>query len=132
MTCLNDYLKEKNVANIIEEVIDADLPEVLYKFYSEVKPQKAGQKSNSDTYANTTLKCMRAGINRYMKQKKGIDIINDICFVKSNDLFKDLQVVEKNKGKGMLKHKDVIETEDIERSKDYFSKYMQPSAIVLQ
>ena len=71
--------------------MDADLPEVLFKFYAEVQPKKIDpSKPNTDTYANTTLLCVRAGINRQIKEKRGIDIINDVRFVKSNELFKGM------------------------------------------
>ena len=111
--------------------MDADLPEVLFQFYAEVQPKKIDpSKPNTDTYANTTLRCVRAGINRQIKEKRGIDIINDVRFVKSNELFKGMQNIGKKKGKGAVKHKEIIEAEDMEHFKDYFSRYMQPSAII--
>ena len=66
----------KKKANVIEEACDADLPDVLYRFYSEVRKVK-GDDNEDTTYSNSTLRCIRSGINRYMKQQRGIDIISD-------------------------------------------------------
>ena len=38
MKNLTEYIQEKNIAETIEEVTDADLPKVLYDFYSEIEP----------------------------------------------------------------------------------------------
>ena len=82
----NEYIQEKQIANITEEVTDADMPDVLFKFYSEVHKVK-GDNDDETRYASTNLRCTRSGINRYMKEKRSIDIISDPRFIKSNELF---------------------------------------------
>ena len=86
LKCFNEYIQEKEIANIIEEVTNADMPDVLFKFYSEVHKVK-GDNDDETRYASTTLRCIRSGINRYMKEKRSIDIISDPRFIKSNELF---------------------------------------------
>ena len=119
LTCLNDYLKEKNIAQLIKDVEDTDLPEVLFKFFSEVQTKKIDpEKPDSDTYASTTLRCIRAGVN--------------VRFVKTNKLFQGMQKIGRKKGKGVIKHKKIIEAEDLQHLNDYFSRHMQPSSVILQ
>lgn len=58
--------------------------------------------------------------------------MSDNKFIRCNELFKGVQVQGKKAGKGTVKHKDEIESEDLERLQDYFSRYMEPNAEVLQ
>ena len=91
------------------------MPEVLFKFSSEVQTKKINpEKPNSDTCVNTTLRCIRAGVNRFVKSKK---------------LFQGMQKIGK-KGKGVIKHKAIIEAEDLQRLNDYFSRHMQLSSVI--
>lgn len=126
LNCINAYLVKKGIANTITEVTTKDLPEVLFQFYSEVRTVK------SETYKNTTLKCLRSGINRFMKETRSINIVSDPRFIRCNELFKCVQKQGKKQGKGTVQHKDVIESQDLERLNDYFSRYMTPSATILQ
>lgn len=126
LKCINDYVKERKMGNTLDEVSSKDLPDVLYDFYAEVRSTK------KQRYKNTTLKCLRAGINRHIKETRSIDIVSDPQFIKCNELFKGVQKVGKKEGKGSIKHKDVIESEDMERLRDYFSKYMTPDAVIFQ
>lgn len=102
------YMKEKQLGVCIDEVTTENLPDFLYKFYSEVR------KENGDLYSNTSLKAMRAGINRYIKETRSIDIVSDARFMRTNELFKGVQLQGKKAGKGRIKHKDHIEPQDME------------------
>lgn len=126
LKCLNDYLKEKEIAENLDAVSDEQLPQVLFDFYTEVRSTK------NQTYKNTTLRCLRAGINRYVKEKRSIDIVLDRRFIQTNEIFKGIQKEGKKLGKGSIKHKDVIESEDMEKLQDYFSQYMTPDPVILQ
>lgn len=120
------YMKEKNLGVCIDEVTTEDLPNFLFKFYSEVR------KDNGQLYSNTSLKSMRAAINRHVKETRSIDIVSDPKFMRTNELFKGVQIQGKKAGKGTIKHKDHIDPQDLERLQDYFSKYMQPNPEILQ
>lgn len=126
LKCLNDYLQEKEVAEDLDAVSDEDLPNLLFDFYTDV------QSTKNQTYKNTTLRCLQAGINRYIKEKRSIDIISDPRFLRSNEMFKGVQWEGKKLGKGAVKHKDIIESEDMEQLQDYFSRYMTPDPTILQ
>lgn len=120
------YMKEKNLGVCIDEVTTEELPNFLFKFYSEVR------KDNAEIYSNTSLKAMRAAINRYIKETRSIDIVSDPKFMRTNELFKGVQLQGKKAGKGTVKHKDHIEPQDLERLQDYFSRYMEPNNVILQ
>lgn len=124
---LNQYLIEKDIAASIEHVTDADLPKVLEKFYSEIRTKKTHER-----YKNSSLRAIRAGVNRFIKDSRGIDIISDPKFMRTNDLFKGVTKENKEAGKGNVQHKVPISSEDLERLQDYFSLYMAPNPTILQ
>ena len=80
MTQFREYVAEKNLP-LIENIKNEDLPENLFKFYLQC------HKTDGDDYKLQSLKCLRAGINRYMKAEHGIDIISNEAFVKANEIF---------------------------------------------
>lgn len=126
LKCINDYINAKKIADGLDAVTDEKLPEVLFDFYTEARTAK------NERYKNSTLKCIRAGVNRYVKETRGIDIVSDQNFIRCNEVFKGVQKQGKKAGKGSVKHKDIIQSQDMERLQDYFSRYMQPNAIILQ
>ena len=148
LNILNKYLQHRKIANSVDELMITDLPRTFELFYAEVtknvsKPtnKKSGENSNNNNanhspdperYWNTSMRAMRAAINRYLKDKIQVDIISDERFTKANKIFDAVLKDNKSKGKGSIKHKEPITSEDRERLNDYFSKYMIPSAIILQ
>lgn len=126
LKCINEYVKDKKFGTDLDAVTDEDLPKVLFKFYTEARTVK------NERYKNSTLKCIRAGVNRHIKETRGIDIVSDKRFIRCNEVFKGVQKQGKKAGKGSVKHKDVIESQDMERLQDYFSRYMEPNAVILQ
>lgn len=126
LNVVSAYMKEKNIGFCIEEVTTEELPNFLFKFYSEVR------KENGEIYSNTSLKGMGAAINRHIKETRSIDIVSDPKYMHTNELFKGVQLQGKKGGKGTIKHKEHIDPEDLARLHDYFSKYMAPNNIILQ
>ena len=57
-----DYLEEKGMP-ILPEILDADLSKILQNFYLDLR------KIDGDMYKLQRLKCIRAGINRHLKNK---------------------------------------------------------------
>lgn len=110
----------------MESVEDDKLPELLEKFYLEVRTKKS-----HDCYKNSTLRTIRASINRFIKETRSIDIIADHHFICCNGLFNGVTKENKAAGKGTVDHKQPISSEDLERLQDYFSLYMGPNATVL-
>ena len=85
-----------------------------------------------ERYCNMSMKSLRAGINRYMKEKRGLDIIADQQFQRANKIFDAVLKDNKSKGKGVVHHKKPITSQDLECLNDYFSRYMTPNAAILQ
>ncbi len=127
MRCFNAYLKEKGYE---EEgaITDADLPNVMLNFYSDLC------KTNGDIYKLNSLKGMHAGINRHMKETRGIDIVSDPCFLKANEMFDGIKVKAKKQGKAVTNSKKVIRNRDMELISEYFSynHHLKPDAKLLQ
>ena len=76
MSCFSEYLHDKNLPES-ESISEENLPDILEMFYSEVqKKSKSRQKENvadEQTYKNSTMQTLRAGIARFYRDKKGFD-----------------------------------------------------------
>lgn len=73
MKTLSDYLLEKKLKSF-EELTNTELPDILLNFYTDLRKVKGGE------YKLQTLKCICAGINRFTKEKRNLDIIKDLAF----------------------------------------------------
>lgn len=124
---IDQYILEKELGANLEAIEDDKLPELLEQFYADIRTKK-----DHDRYKNSSLRAIRAGINRFIKESRSIDIIADKRFIRANELFKGVAKQNKQAGKGTVNHKSPILSEDLEKLQDYFSKYMQPNATVLQ
>ena len=144
--CLREYLDEKGMP-ILEEVCDAELPKLLSDFYTEVKKKekspnskkKGTKKTKSPTvsdeeYKNSSLQCMRAALNRYFKEKRGLNIISNETFIQANEMFRGVTKEGRRKGRGSCDHKPPITPEDMEKLSNYFTENMRgpPNAKFLQ
>ena len=77
----SEFLLEKDLPN--EEAIpDAQLPDILRDFYIAVKQQHGAH------YKLSSLKCIRAGLNRHLKETRSINIITDPRFILSTEMFR--------------------------------------------
>ncbi len=108
MRLLKTYLLEKNKPEI-EEITDAELLE----FYAALRTK------NSDHFKINILKNIRSGINRYMKESRGVDIVADPAFTRANEMFKGVKVQSKKAGKGTMTSKFVIKDEDLQKIRNY-------------
>ena len=107
------------------------MPQLLYEFYTDAQ-YKSTTDGSEQKFKNTTMNSIRAGINRYMKESRGVDIIKDDRFTRSNEMFKSVKKTNKKEGKGSVQHKQPICEEDRKKLDGYFSQYMRPSAKILQ
>ena len=130
VTRLNKFGQKIGMGDFLEEVADSDLADLIEEFYAAIKKNPKG--NYCDSYKNLSLKVMRAGINRHLKEKRSIDMLNDPIFLHCNSLLQGLLKEGKAKGLGKVDHKPLITSEDLEKLNDYFSTYMKPSAVVLQ
>lgn len=101
-----DYLHEKKLKQF-HKLTDDDLPDILLDFYSNLR------KVNGGDYKLQTLKCIRAGINRCTKEQRGLDIISDERFKKTNEMFKAVTTRARKEGRGSTKNTPPIEPEDL-------------------
>ena len=137
---VNSYFKQRKIANNIDEILDVDLLRSLELLYSEVtkdnnKTKKGDNKENikPERYCNTSMRAMRAAIKRYIAEnRKGLDVIANDSFSDANKMFEAVLKTNKEMGKGSIQHKKPIVPEDREKLNDYFSRYMEPNALILQ
>ncbi len=113
MNILRMYLMEKNLPKI-EEIQDAELPNILKDFYSSVRKEDSGM------YKLASLKCIHASLNRFMKEERNIDIIADPRFIQANHMFKAMSVETKHQGKAVTVSKKVIEECDLQKIAEHF------------
>ena len=103
-----NYCEEKNIQ--IDTSNKKELDNYLCKFYLEARKQ------NGDFYTKTSLKTIRFGLQRKVKQLDDtIDIIGDPSFSKCNNMFQAQLVQLKKKGYGKVKHKQPILKEDLQK-----------------
>lgn len=128
MKCFNDYLTERDLPDQ-DTISSDDLPKVLEEFYTELRKVDGEQE-----YKTSTLKCIRAAINRYYKEHRSIDLLQDGRFVRSNEMFKGVTKKAKQEGRGETESTPPIEPEDMALLAKYFEENLSgpPNAIKLQ
>lgn len=114
MKTLSDYLLEKNLKTF-DELTNDELPQILLKFYSDLRKVDGGE------YKLQTLKCLRAGINRFTKEKRNLDITNDLKFTRTNEMFKAVSVKARKEGRGSTKSYPPIEPDDLNKLAEFFN-----------
>ena len=145
MDLFKDYLNEKSLPEV-DLVCTADLPEVIENFYIALRSKKKVQEKDStpnkldkknspgpeeDTdenedcmYANSTMKSIRAALNRYFKETRRIDITSDASFAHTNKIFTGILKLKKSQGRGTVTHKKPISDEDLSKIFAYFKHNM--------
>lgn len=119
IACFNDYLEQNNLPTA-DEISKLELADTLPDFYTELK-----KSDNDGDYKLTTLKAIRAAINRYYKDKRCLDIINDVAFVRANEMFKGVARKAKREGCGEIDSKPPIEPEDMDKIAQYFKQCLE-------
>ena len=108
--CLEEYLNEKH-SQKLEDIETHELPKILSDFYTEIcKKKPIGDEIE---YKNSTLKCMRAGLKRYFKEKCCIDIVSDSKFKRTNKMFSAATKKSKVEGRSEIESLPSIEPEDL-------------------
>ena len=122
------YLQHRELPTI-EDVDNADLPDILLKFYTDIRTQKTGE-----NFQTSSFKVIRAGLNRYFKCERSLDIVSDERFMKANLVFDSVQVKAKKMGKGVTRSTPHISQEDMVKLGNYFNvnHVQKPNPKVLQ
>ena len=108
------FLQVRNLP-VMEDLDVKDLPSILSKFYTDVRTKKSGEQ-----YQTGSFKVIRAGLNRYFKVEKNIDIVSDPAFMKANMIFESVQVKAKKSGKGATRSTPQISDTDLIKIGAYF------------
>ena len=108
-----DYIDEKGLGKL-EDLNMNELPEILQTFYPNLR------RVDGEDYKLQSLKCIRAGINRWTKSNRNVDIIGDVRFTKANEIFKGVAKVSRQTGKGSTRSYPIIEDQDMQRIANFF------------
>ncbi len=112
---LDEYIADRNLPEL-KDTPDNALPSLLESFYTDVCTQ-AGK-----CYHLQSLKCICAGINRYLKDTRNIDIISDLRFTKTNQMFSGVTKQTRKEGHGSTKSYPIIEDKDMTKLGEYFKQ----------
>ena len=107
--CLQSYLKEKGNNTDISLLTSAKLDEHLTRFYIELRKQDGSQ------YTKGAYTIIRHGLQRKIKELRGIDIMNNAEFTRSENAFSAQCVQLKKKGLAKVDHKPPISQEDLKK-----------------
>lgn len=103
------YLEEKELESDFENYDATQLDNVLCKFYSEARNEKG------ELYKKSSLASTRYGLNRFLNEKQGIDIVRDKAFQNSDKMFKAVGVFLKREGKGGIDHHPPVAEDDLKQ-----------------
>lgn len=106
------YLQEKHMPTDLETYPLNELDNVLGKFYVEARNEKG------ELYKKTAIKTTQYGIQRYLAQKRDIDIIKDREFTSSNKMFQAMSVQLKREGLGGIDHYPPVEEDNLKKIYD--------------
>ena len=112
-----------------EDLPYVDLPKAIEGFYTSVRTKK-----NGELYQTGSFKVLRAGLNRWFKAHREIDIVADPNFNHANTMFDSVQSKAKKIGKGVVKSTQVISEDDLQLVSQYFLQdhVTRPNPKVLQ
>ena len=109
----HDYLAEKSYPEL-HEINMEELPEILENFYPNLR------RIDGEQYKLQSIKCIRAGLNRWTKANRSVDIIKDVKYTKANEIFKGISKLARKDGRATTRSTPVIAHEDLERIATYF------------
>ena len=104
---LERFAELKHVS--LEGISTGELDKILAEFYPAVR------KTDGEQYAKKSLQYVRYGIQRHFLDNRNIDICSKSLFPESNRMFKAVLVKLKRDGLGSTKHKESINSADMEK-----------------
>lgn len=108
-----DFLVGRNFDINFENTPIAELALNLRSFYC------CARKKDGTLYSNATLTCIRAGINRHLKDiGSSTDIVTSPTFANANSVFLAQKALNKKEGKGSTHSHPPIEESDLKRLYD--------------
>lgn len=107
------WLVERDMATDFETLDEVALSNTLRQFYGEVNPTKEG-----DTYKRSSLRGIRAGINRHLTSppfNRILNIVTDKTFIQANKILNGRIRINRENGQDVTVHKSAIAEGDIEK-----------------
>ena len=105
-----DYLQIINTdLDSVNKLPNSELDKVLQRFYA------GARRKNGSLYTQKTMLCIRFGLQRYFLISKKVNIAKHEDFTNSMKVFKNFSAMLKQKGKGVVAHKQAISQEDMEK-----------------
>ena len=102
------------------------LDNVLKRFYAEARTKKG------EEYGRSTLLSIRNALERHLAASgRKVKITKNSLFVKSNKMLQSKLKLNRREGKENVKHKPVIQKEDIEKLKSSpFLSFIDPAGLL--
>ncbi len=113
MKNFSNWLFEKEKPKV-EDIPTDQLPEILEDFYCKTV------KKDGELFKVSTLKNLRSGLNRYFWEQRGLDIVQDTRFTRTNEMFSGVKVQSKKAGKGTTKSYPVVNSQDMNTIAQFF------------
>ncbi|CAG2243519.1 unnamed protein product [Mytilus edulis] len=114
-----EYLTEKSLSLDFESYDDAQLDDVLSKFYMEMRNK------NGEMYKKTTMQSYRQGLQRHLSKTRDIDILKGDNFKKSQKAYQCMTKELKRLGLAAVEHYPAIADADIEKMYMFFCKDLE-------
>ncbi|XP_071494109.1 zinc finger MYM-type protein 2-like [Diadema antillarum] len=111
LSILRAYCEQKNIdfSRVTEHSSSPELNTFLRTFYAEVR------RGDGELYAKRSMITIRYGLHRYLLKHRQVDITKDDAFQSSCEMFNAVLHMLKTEGKGVIRHKDPITTEDMDK-----------------
>ncbi|XP_063436822.1 uncharacterized protein LOC134718258 [Mytilus trossulus] len=114
-----EYLTEKSLPLDFESYDDAQLDDVLSKFYMEIRNK------NGEMYKKTTMQSYRQGLQRHLSKTRDVDILKGDNLKKSKKAFQCMTKELKRLGLAAVEHYPAIADADMEKMYMFFCKDLE-------
>ncbi|XP_071486885.1 uncharacterized protein [Diadema antillarum] len=104
---LQEFALIQNI-NLADRTIP-ELDHLLCSFYASLR------KSDGTLYTKISLQAIRYGVQRHYLHQHDMDNCSKVQFPKSVKMFKAVMIKLKHEGKGVVNHKSVISSQDMEK-----------------
>jgi len=103
----SEYARARNTSlGDLQRLEPSELDKHLRRFYTEVR------KKDGSPYTRSGLVSLRYGLQKHFHTMCGYDIVNDVAFCLSSEVFSAVIVDMKKNGKGVVQHKQQISIAD--------------------
>ncbi len=108
-----DYLSENGIDTNFELLGKSDLNEHLRNFYACIKKKGKGANTDGGLYKINAFTNLKYGLARFIKSSMGYDIVDDVAFESSGQVYKAMLKKLAREGYGGTNHMVSISEEDL-------------------